>query len=64
MEIKELKANNGYYLTQVNEVGDERVYLTAIKGVNVIESDWREATEEEKVAWEKAQKSKDTNVIE
>lgn len=54
MKIKELKANNGYYLTQVDEVGDERVYITAIKGINVVESDWREVTEEEKVAWEKA----------
>ena len=62
--MKELKANNGYYLTQVNEVGDGRMYITAIKGINVVESDWREATEEEKVAWEDAQKSKDTNVIE
>lgn len=54
MKMKELKATNGYYLTQVNEVGDERVYLTAIKGFNVVVSDWREATEEEKVSWEKA----------
>lgn len=64
MKIKELKATNGYYLTQVDEVGDERVYLTAIKGINVVEYDWRQATEEEKAAWEEAQKSKDTNVIE
>lgn len=41
MKIKELKATNGYYLTQVDEVGDERVYLTAIKGINVVEYDWR-----------------------
>ena len=53
MKIKEIKAVEGYYLTQVAEVED-RVFLTAIKGVNVNESDWRFATAEEKEAWEKA----------
>ena len=49
--MKELKAKEGYYLTQANEVED-RIFITAIKGENVNESDWREATEEEKEAWE------------
>ena len=50
--MKEIKAKEGYYLTQANEV-DDRIFVTAIKGENVNESDWREATEEEKEAYEK-----------
>ena len=47
--MKELKPREGYYLTQSAEVAnEERLYLTAIKGVNINESDWREATSEEK----------------
>lgn len=50
--MKEIKARDGYYLTQAKEVED-RVFITAIKGVNISESDWREATQEEKDAYEK-----------
>lgn len=54
--MKEIRATEGYYLTQSAEVADsERTYITAIKGVNVNESDWREATAEEKEEFEKAQ---------
>lgn len=54
--MKELKAKEGYYLTQSADVANEdRIYITAIKGENVNESDWREATEEEKEAYEKSQ---------
>jgi hypothetical protein len=53
--MKELKATEGYYLTQVAKVGDDRIFITAIKGENVNEADWREATLEEKEAFEKAQ---------
>ena len=56
--MKELKATEGYYLTQVAKVGDDRIFITAIKGMNVYEGDWREATEEEKEAYEKAQEEK------
>lgn len=56
--MKELKSRDGYYLTQVSKVADGRIYVTAIKGENVNESDWREATEEEKVAFEKTQEEK------
>lgn len=52
--MKEIKAKEGYYLTQVAEVGNDRLYITALKGANVNEEDWREATEEEKEAFEKA----------
>lgn len=52
--MKELKSREGYYLTQANEVGENRIFITAIKGENVNESDWREATQAEKEAYEKA----------
>lgn len=54
--MKEIKAREGYYLTQVAEVGDDRLFITALKGANINESDWREATEDEKIAFEEAQK--------
>ena len=53
--MKEIKAREGYYLTQAQEVGDDRIFVTAIKGANVNPYDWREATEDEKVAFEKSQ---------
>ena len=56
--MKEIKAREGYYLTQVAEVGDDRLFITALKGANINEADWREATEEEKIAFEEAQKEK------
>ena len=52
--MKEIKAREGYYLTQVAEVGNDRLYITALKGANINESDWREATEEEKNTFEEA----------
>lgn len=56
--MKEIKAKEGYYLTQVAEVGDDRLFITALKGANINESDWREASEEEKIAFEEAQAEK------
>lgn len=57
--MTEIKAREGYYLTQSADVANEdRIFITAIKGVNVNESDWREATEEEKTAFERAQEEK------
>ena len=50
--MKEIKAREGYYLTQANEV-ENRIFVTAITGMNVNESDWREATKEEKEEYEK-----------
>ena len=41
------------YLTQANEVSD-RIFVKAIKGVNINTVDWRDATEEEKVEYEKS----------
>lgn len=59
VNIKEIKATEGHYLTQVAEVGDDRLFITAIKGANINEADWREATEEEKTAFENEQKAKE-----
>ena len=53
MKVKEIKAREGYYLTQSANV-ENRVYITAIKGINVNEADWREATEEEKTEYEES----------
>ena len=57
--MKEIKARQSYYLTQSADVANEdRMFITAIKGMNVNESDWREATKEEKDAFEKEQEEK------
>jgi cytidylate kinase len=46
--MTEIKAKNGMFLTQKNDVGEDRVYITAIKGMNVNADDWRDATVEER----------------
>lgn len=53
--MKEIKAREGYYLTQVAEVGNDRLFVTALKGANINEDDWREATEAEKMGYEEEQ---------
>ena len=50
--MKEIKAKEGMYLTQAKEVND-RIYVTIVKGMNVREEDWREATKEEKDGYER-----------
>ena len=57
--MKEIKARGGYYLTQVAEVGNDRLYVTALKGANINEADWREATEEEKNTFEEAMRAEE-----
>ena len=57
--MKEIKARDGYYLTQVAEVGNDRLYVTALKGANINEADWREATEEEKNTFEEAMRAEE-----
>lgn len=61
--MKEIKAKGGYYLTQAQEVGDDRIFVTAIKGVNANESDWREATQEEKEEFDKAQEDREKGIM-
>lgn len=53
--MKEIKAKEGMFLTQANEVGENRIFITAIKGMNINLNDWRDATLEEKEAFEKLQ---------
>lgn len=62
--MKEIKARKGYYLTQVGNVGTARVYITALKGANINESDWREATEAEKIGYEEEEAKKEEGIIE
>ena len=57
--MKEIKAREGHYLTQVAEVGNDRLYVTALKGANINETDWREATEEEKNTFEEAMRAEE-----
>lgn len=45
--MKEIRAREGYYLTQSTEIED-RIFVKAIKGANINEADWREAATEEK----------------
>lgn len=53
-KITIIKATEGKYLTQSATLEDEstRMFVRQIAGFNVIESDWREAEESEKTAWE------------
>ena len=61
--MKEIKSREGYYLTQSADVANEdRIYITAIKGENVKESDWREATIAEKEEFEKSMEEKSKEV--
>ena len=48
--MKEIHAKEGHYLSQTSENG-ERIYATAIKGANINESDWRDASQEEQEAY-------------
>lgn len=57
--MKEIKSREGYYLTQVGEVGEERIFISAIKGLNINEEDWKEVTAQEKEEWKKAHEVKD-----
>lgn len=50
--MKEIKAKEGMYLTQVKEVED-RIFVKALKGANINEADWRDSTLEEKEEYEK-----------
>lgn len=48
--MKEIHAKEGQYLSQTSENG-ERIYVTAIKGANINESEWRDASQEEQEAY-------------
>lgn len=51
------------YLTQSAEVSEGRIYVTAIKGVNVNESDWRDATLEEKEVFDNARRDREKEIM-
>ena len=51
--MKEIKAKEGMYLTQSAEVGENRLFVTILKGVNINEEDWRDASVEEKEEFDK-----------
>ena len=53
----EVQSKQGYYLTQVAEVGADRIFVTAIKGARLNPNDWREASEEEKIEFEAQQEA-------
>jgi hypothetical protein len=48
--MKEIKSAEGHYLSRIGEHG-ERIYVSAIKGANINETDWRQATQEEQEAY-------------
>lgn len=48
--MKEIHAKEGHYLSQTSDNG-ERIYVTAIKGANINEADWRDASQEEQEAY-------------
>lgn len=48
--MKEIKSTEGHYLSRTEKNG-ERIYVNAIKGVNVNELDWRMASQEEQEAY-------------
>ena len=60
----EIQAKKGHYLTQVGEVGNDRMYVTAIKGARLNPNDWREASEEEKIEFEAQQEAERTKAEE
>lgn len=51
--MKEIKAREGYYLTQSDDLCLDRMFITALKGVNINDKDWKEVTIEEKEEYEK-----------
>lgn len=53
-KITIIKATEGKYLTQSATLEDEstRMFVTQLAGFNIVESNWREADEAEKTAWE------------
>ena len=59
--MKEIKAKEGMYLTQFAET-ENRIYVTTIKGMNINEADWRDATLEEKETFEKSLEETNENI--
>lgn len=53
-EIKAIEAFGTPYMTQAKEVElEQRLFVTAISGINPSLNDWRGATVDEKAEWQK-----------
>lgn len=53
-EIKAVEAFGTQYMTQAKEVElEQRLFVSAISGINITISNWRGATAEEKAEWQK-----------
>ena len=53
-EIKAIEAFGTPYMTQAKEVElEQRLFVSAISGINPSLNDWRGATAEEKAEWQK-----------
>ena len=61
--MKEIKAKEGMYLTQAGEVVD-RVFVTKLKGANIREDAWRDATAEEKMEYERMKETEAIDIRE
>lgn len=54
IQIKAIEAFGTPYMTQAKEVElEQRIFVTAISGINPSLNDWRGATAEEKAEWQK-----------
>lgn len=53
-EIKAVEAFGTPYMTQAKEVElEQRIFVSAISGINITIDNWRGATAEEKAEWQK-----------
>lgn len=53
-EIKAVEAFGTPYMTQAKEVElEQRIFVSAISGINPSLNDWRGATADEKAEWQK-----------
>ena len=58
-EIKAVEAFGTPYMTQAKKVElEQRIFVSAISGINPSLNDWRGATAEEKAEWQKAMDKK------
>ena len=56
--MKTIKAKEGHYLTQVAlEDENQRIFVRELSGMKIADTDWRDASEEEKNQWHAARES-------
>lgn len=56
--LRYLTPSEGMWLTQVGETGNRVFSKQVILGVNDSRDNWRDATEQEKLEWEEAEKAR------